>query len=71
MAEHCLIMGLTTPEQRKFYIAAGFPSQCGKTNLAMLRPTLPGWTTSWYSDSCTHMHGHHTVEDARDSGKPQ
>jgi phosphoenolpyruvate carboxykinase (GTP) len=43
MAEHMLIMRLTNPAGRQFHIAAAFPSACGKTNLAMLQPTIPGW----------------------------
>ncbi len=43
MAEHMLIMRLTNPTGKQYHIAAAFPSACGKTNLAMLVPTIPGW----------------------------
>ena len=50
MAEHMLIAKLISPEGKKYFIAAAFPSSCGKTNLAMLEPTLPGWRLETLGD---------------------
>ena len=55
MAEHMLITRLTSPAARQYHIAAAFPSACGKTNLAMLLPTIPGWKTECIGEDIAWM----------------
>ncbi len=55
MAEHMLVLKLTSPAGDTRYLTAAFPSACGKTNLAMLEPTIPGWTVETVGDDIAWM----------------
>ncbi|MFZ1410198.1 MAG: phosphoenolpyruvate carboxykinase (GTP) [Micropruina sp.] len=55
LAEHMLILKITGPDAREYHLTAAFPSACGKTNLAMLRPTIPGWKVETVGDDIAWM----------------
>ena len=55
MAEHMLILRLISPEGKKYHIAGAFPSACGKTNLSMIQPTIPGWRAETLGDDICWM----------------
>ncbi|MBT1003582.1 phosphoenolpyruvate carboxykinase (GTP) [Paenarthrobacter sp. DKR-5] len=55
LAEHMLILKLTSPQEKTYYLSAAFPSACGKTNLALLDPTISGWKVETLGDDITWM----------------